>query len=96
MEKKDVLFDEWLEEHLENETDDYRDEYEKEKFKLELAIQIKKIRDEQKLSQREFAEKVGIAQSTITNIELGNAEPNVDTMYKIGVKNNKKLVISYE
>lgn len=96
MEKNHVLFDNWLEEHLENETKDYREEYEKEKFKLELAIQIKKIRDEQKLSQREFAEKVGIAQSTIANIELGNAEPNVDTMYKIGVKNNKKLVISYE
>ena len=56
----------------------------------------KKIRTEQKLSQREFAEKVGIAQSTLANIELGNAEPNIDTMYKIGAKNDKKLVISYE
>lgn len=96
MENKHVLFDDWLEEHLDNETDEYREDYEKEKFKLELAIQIKKIRTEQKLSQREFAEKVGIAQSTLANIELGNAEPNIDTMYKIGVKNNKKLVISYE
>lgn len=96
MEKNPILFDDWLEEHLDNETDEYRDAYEKEKFKLELAIQIKKIRTEQKLTQREFAQKVGIAQSTLANIELGNAEPNVDTMYKIGVKNNKKLVISYE
>lgn len=71
MENKQVLFDDWLEEYLENETDDYRDEYEREKFKLELAIQIKKIRTEQKLSQREFAEKVGIAQSTLANIEFG-------------------------
>lgn len=54
------------------------------------------MRTEHKLSQREFAEKVGIAQSNLANIELGNAEPNIDTMYKIGVKNDKKLVISYE
>lgn len=96
MGQKHILFDDWLEEHLENETDDYRDDYEKEKFKLELAIKIKKIRTEQNFSQREFAKKVGIAQSALANIELGNAEPNMDTMYKIGAKNNKKLVISYE
>lgn len=42
MEKNPILFDDWLEEYLENETDEYRDQYEKEKFKLELAYKSKK------------------------------------------------------
>lgn len=96
MTDKGILFDEWLKEHLANETDEYNDEYEKELFKLNLAIQIKEIRTEQQLSQREFAKKVGVSQSTIANIEKGNSEPNIDTMLEIGRKNNKKLVISYE
>lgn len=91
-----MLFDDWLKEHLANETDEYNEEYEKELFKLNLAIQIKELRTEQQLSQREFAKKVGISQSTIANIELGHSEPNIDTMFEIGRKNNKNLTISYE
>ncbi|MGX7197967.1 helix-turn-helix transcriptional regulator [Enterococcus olivae] len=95
MDKKSIYFDDWLEEHLANESQEYREEFEKELFKMDLAVQIKELRTEQKLSQREFAKKVGVSQSTIANIELGNAEPNIDTMYEIGRKNNKKLTISY-
>ena len=95
MDKKPIYFDDWLEEHLANESQEYREEFEKELFKMDLAVQIKDLRTEQKLSQREFAKKVGVSQSTIANIELGNAEPNIDTMYEIGRKNDKKLNISY-
>lgn len=95
MENKPDYFDDWLEEHLATQSQEYRDELEKELFKMDLAVQIKELRTEQKLSQREFAKKVGVSQSTIANIELGNAEPNIDTMYEIGRKNDKKLNISY-
>lgn len=56
MEKKPVSFDDWLEAHLENENNEYRDAYEKEKFKLELAIKIKK-RTEQKYLKENLRRK---------------------------------------
>lgn len=62
---------------------------------MNFAVQIKELRTEQRLSQSEFAKKTGISQSTIANIELGNAELNIDTMVEIGRKNDKKLTISY-
>ncbi len=95
MKEKTVFFNDWLEDHLANQSDEYKKDIEKELFKLDIAVQIKNIRTEQNLSQREFAKKVGVSQSTIANIELGNAEPNIDTMYEIGRKNDKKLNISY-
>lgn len=93
---KDRTFDEFLDEHLDNESEEYREDFEKEKFKLELAVMIREIRKNQKLSQREFSEKVGISQSTLANIEKGNSQPNLNTMFEIARKNDKKLVISYE
>lgn len=90
------LFDEFLEEHLKHETDEYREQYEKEVFKLHLASMVKDIRKEQGMSQRAFAKKIGISQSTLANIEKGNSQPNLDTMFEIARKNEKKLVISYE
>lgn len=95
MTEKTVFFNDWLEDHLANQSDDYKKDIEKELFKLDIAVQIKNIRTEQNLSQREFAKKVGVSQSTIANIELGNAEPNIDTMYEIASKNDKQLKISY-
>lgn len=55
--EKERSFDQWLDEHLANETEEYNEEFQKELFKLDLAVQIKKIRIEQNLSQREFAKK---------------------------------------
>lgn len=62
-------------------------EYEKVLFKLNFAIQIKEIHTAQQLSQREFAKKIGVSQSTIANIETGNSESNIDTMLDIGRRN---------
>lgn len=93
---KDRTFDEFLNEHLNNESEQYREDFEKERFKLDIAVMIKEVRESQKLSQREFSKKVGISQSTLANIEKGNSQPNLNTIFEIGRKSHKKLVISYE
>ena len=93
---EDRTFDEFLNQHLDDESEQYREDFEKERFKLELAVMIREVRKSQELSQREFSEKVGISQSTLANIEKGNSQPNLNTMFEIARKNDKKLVISYE
>lgn len=93
---EDKTFDEFLSEHLDDESEQYREDFEKERFKLELAVMIREVRKSQELSQREFSKKVGISQSTLANIEKGNSQPNLNTMFEIARKNDKKLVISYE
>ena len=93
---EDRTFDEFLNQHLDDESEQYREDFEKERFKLELAVMIREVRKSQELSQREFSKKVGISQSTLANIEKGNSQPNLNTMFEIARKNDKKLVISYE
>lgn len=42
MEKNPILFDDWLEEYLENETDEYRDQYEKKNLNWNWPYKSKK------------------------------------------------------
>lgn len=44
---------------------------------------LKRIRIEKGYSQKEFAEKLGVAKSTYCMYESGNREPNVQTIKKI-------------
>jgi transcriptional regulator with XRE-family HTH domain len=53
---------------------------------------IKKLRKAQKLTQGDVAEKVGIARSYYTRIELGDLEPSLPTLKRMG----KVLGIDYK
>lgn len=44
---------------------------------------LKRIRIEKGFSQKEFAEKLGVAKSTYCMYESGNREPNVQTIKRI-------------
>lgn len=44
---------------------------------------LKEARLKKNLSQKEVAEKIGVAKSTYSLYESGNREPNVDTIKKI-------------
>ena len=54
---------------------------------------LKKLRKEQKLSQQEFAQKIGIPQPRYSNYETGTSEPNIETLLKIA--NYYKVSIDY-
>ena len=59
--------------------------YEERKEKYELALQLKKIREQEGLSQRELAEISSIPQSVIARIESLNSKtlPRLDLIGKI-------------
>jgi DNA-binding XRE family transcriptional regulator len=59
----------------------------------ELIEQIVGARIEQRLTQKEFAEKVGIRQSNISRLESGNYNPSLAFLKKIAQGLNKELHI---
>ena len=46
-------------------------------------MNVKERREELDLSQKELAEKVGISQSFLCDIEQGRSKPSIDTALKI-------------
>ena len=51
-------------------------------------MDIKQIREEQNMSQKELADKAGITQQFMCDIEHGRRKPSIDTAIKIaGVLN---------
>lgn len=55
-----------------------------------MRRKLRKVRLERGLTQREVAEKIGIARNTYTNIELGNKNPSLE------VALNLKKVLKYD
>ena len=47
------------------------------------SLNIKEKRERLGISQKEFAEKVGISQSFLCDIEQGRSKPSIDTAIKI-------------
>jgi transcriptional regulator with XRE-family HTH domain len=50
---------------------------------MNIGQAIKKIRTEQKISQGEFAEKCGLSQTSMSQIESGKKRPSVSNLKKI-------------
>ena len=46
-------------------------------------MDIKQIREEQNMSQKELADKAGITQQFMCDIEHGRRKPSIDTAIKI-------------
>ncbi|QAS70591.1 helix-turn-helix transcriptional regulator [Oenococcus sicerae] len=67
----------------------------KESQKLDLAIKIRNLREQEGLSQRELAARLGKPQSTIARIENGNVNPSFKTIEEIANKLGKNLQISF-
>ena len=63
----------------------------------EYAIirQIIQARSEQKITQKELADKIGIKQSNISRLESGNYNPSLDFLKKIADGLGKTLHIEF-
>ena len=92
---KPVLFDAYLQEDLAQQSDEYKKEFHKEVYMLKIACKVMNFRKELGLTQREFAQKTGVAQSTIADIENGNVDPRLSTLVKLGVNTGFAPDISY-
>ncbi|WP_087941531.1 helix-turn-helix domain-containing protein [Algoriphagus faecimaris] len=52
---------------------------------MELGSQLKKAREDRKLSQQEVAHLLDVSQKTLSNFESGKTVPNILQIAKLGV-----------
>lgn len=62
----------------------------------DLCEMIIRERKEQNITQKQLAEKTGLSQSNISNIEKGSTRPTIETLIKIADALGKRLNISFE
>lgn len=67
----------------------------KAELELNIAIIVKNLRQDLKLSQREFAKKINKPQSTIARIENGTMSPTIGLLQDIASLTDKKLKIEF-
>ena len=63
---------------------------------MSIAENIKRLRKEAKLTQKQLAEKTGIAVITIQNYEAGKYEPKIDALHKIAKALGKSIILLVE
>ena len=61
----------------------------------EVIDQIIRVRNEQHLTQKELADKIGIKQSNISRLESGNSNPSLGFLKKIAGGLGKELHIEF-
>lgn len=61
----------------------------------DIKRQIIKLREEQGISQKELAEKIGTKQSAISRLENDDYNPSVEFLDKVAVALGKKLNIRF-
>lgn len=71
-------------------------EYKEERWQLQVAVEVRNLRDKLGMSQREFAELVGKPQSTIARIESGKMNVSINVLNEIADATNQKLTIKFE
>ncbi|MCM1546293.1 MAG: helix-turn-helix domain-containing protein [Clostridiales bacterium] len=52
---------------------------------LKTGKRIKELRVECEMSQKVLAEKIGVAQNTVTQYENGTAKPSLEVLFKLAV-----------
>ena len=50
---------------------------------LMMVKNLKKLRNEKKVSQQQLAEKIGVSQQSVNKYENHNVEPDIETLIKI-------------
>lgn len=87
-----VDFREYIDKRLENK--EFRKGYTEELDKLLSSVAVMRAREEMGYTQKELAEKANLPQSTIARIERG-ANTSVETLSKLAIALDKKLVINF-
>lgn len=49
----------------------------------EIGIKIRNLRKSRKLTQEDFADKIGVSRSTLSCYEIGQRTPNINTLQEI-------------
>ena len=72
---------------------EFQQEYEKLRPRYEIITQIIEARKEQKMTQSDFAKKVGTQKSNISRLESGNYNPSLDFLIKVAQCLGKDLTV---
>ncbi len=64
-------------------TPERRAGYERARLAHELGAKVRALREARGLSQAELARRMGTTQSVIARLELGGAEPRLDTLRRV-------------
>lgn len=70
--------------------------YKEENQQLQVAVEVRNLRDKLGMSQREFAKMVGKPQSTIARIESGKMNVSINVLNEIADATNQKLIVKFE
>lgn len=76
-------------------TEEFRKEYDALTPKYEIIKEVIKERNAQNLTQKEFADRLGMKQSNISRLESGNCNPSMDFLGKIAHALGKELHIEF-
>lgn len=63
---------------------------------MSVGENIRKLRQEKGMTQKELGEKCGIADSAIRRYELGGANPKMETLHKIAKALDKSIILLVE
>lgn len=86
-------FDEYLEEQMKD--PEFKKEYDALEPEFALIRAILDARREKGITQKELSERTGIAQSDISKLENGNANPSVKTLERVATALGKRLKIEF-
>jgi len=70
-------------------------ELENNAVEYQVIPEIIRARSEQKVSQKELAERIGTRQSNISRLESGNYNPSLEFLEKVAEALGKKLEIHF-
>lgn len=87
-------FDEDLKEWLKD--PGFKKGFDEEGVKLEISLDIIRIRKAQNMTQADLAKAVGTHQSVIGRIERGQMNPTAITLHRIAVALGKALKVKFE
>ena len=61
----------------------------------EIRSSLSALRKELQMTQKELAEKTGLTQANICNIEKGTSKPTIDSLKKIADATGTRLIIEF-
>ncbi len=93
MTNKPILWSELLAQRLEQDPE-FRVEWERTAFARAVALAVVGYRADHHLSQRHLAAQLGVAQSVIARLELGEHNPSVDTLRRLAQGLGKRFILS--
>lgn len=74
----------------------FAQEYKEEDQRLQVAVEVRNLRDKLGMTQREFAKLVKKPQSTIARIESGKMNVSINVLSEIAAATNQRLTVKFE